>query len=268
MDKPDGVRTIDVVRRVLLPLVAVLAALVAASSALAENPVVSAVKRTSDARSSVLDMQVTTSAGGSSVVLTGTGATRGTDVKVSMKVGAGAGASTMDVILLREPSGFVMYMRTPALRSQLPAGKSWLRVDFEKEAAKLGVDFSGLLDASQTLGPLQRGLVSTTRVGRETVAGKPTTHYRAVVDVHRAAAALPSYAKQVRAIEKAMGARLGRTTQEVWVGTDGRIRRLRSSTPTVVQGVEATSVQTMTFRAYDVPVSIAAPPRAQVFDFS
>ena len=128
------------------------------------------------------------------------------------------------MIMVREPSGFVMYMRTPALKTQLPAGKSWLRLDFEKEAAKLGLDFSGILDASQTLGPLQRGLVSTSRLGRETVAGKPTTHYRAVVDVHRAAAALPSYAKQIRAIEKATGTRLGRTTQDVWVGTDGRVR--------------------------------------------
>ena len=268
MDKPTGVLTIEVVRRVLVSLVTVLVALVATASALAENPVVSAVKRTSDAKSSVIDMQVKTSAAGQSVVMTGTGAPRGTDVKVSMKVGAGAGASRMDVIMVREPSGFVMYMRTPALKSQLPAGKTWLRVDFEKEAAKLGLDFSGLLDASQTLGPLERGLVSTTLVGRESVAGKPTTHYRAIVDVHRAAAALPAYAKQIRSIEKATGARLGKTTQEVWVGTDGRIRRLRSSTPTVVQGIKAKSVQTMTFRAYDVPVAIAAPPRAQVFDFS
>ena len=54
----------------------------------------------------------------------------------------------------------------------------------------------------------------------------------------------------------------------MWVGADGRIRRIRSSTPTVVAGAAATSVQTMTFRAYDVPVSVSAPPRAQVFDFS
>jgi hypothetical protein len=265
MDKPTGMRTMNVVRRPILLLAAVLAALATATAALADNPVISAVKRTSDARSSLVDMQITTSAGGQTVVMTGTGAVRGSDIKMSMKV---PGAGAMDLIMVREPSGFVMYMRTPALKSQLPAGKSWLRVDFEKEAAKLGLDFSAILDASQTLGPLERGVVSTKRLGRETVAGKSTTHYRAVVDVHRAAAALPAYAKQIRAIEKATGARLGRTTQDVWVGADGRIRRLRSSTPTAVQGAPATSVQTMTFRAYDVPVTIAAPPPAQVFDFS
>lgn len=268
MDKPEVVRTISRVRRVLVSLAAVLAALVATAAAQAENPVVSAVKRSSDARSSLVAMQVTTSAGGKSVVMTGTGAVHGTDVKFSMKIGAGAAASRMDMIMVREPSGYVMYMRTPALKTQLPAGKTWLRVDFEKEAAKLGLDFSAILDTSQTLGPLQSGLVSTSRLGRETVAGKPATHYRAVVDLHRAAAAIPSYAKQIRAIEKATGTRLGRTTQDVWVGTDGRVRRIRSSTPTVVAGTAATSVQTMTFRAYDVPVAISAPPRTQVFDFS
>lgn len=268
MDIRAAVHTMTLVRRVLVSVAAVLAALVATAVAQAENPVVAAVKRSSGAHSSLLDLQVTTSAAGQSVVLKGTGATRGTDVKVSMQVGAGAAASKIDMIMVREPSGLVMYMRTPALATQLPKGKTWLRVDFEKEAAKLGLDFSGILDESQTLGPLQRGLVSTSRLGRETIAGKSTTHYRAIVDVHRAAAALPSYAKQVRAIEKATGTRLGRTTQDVWVGTDGRIRRIRSSTPTVVSGAAATSVQTMTFRAYDVPVSISAPPRAQVFDFS
>jgi hypothetical protein len=265
MDKPSGVRTIRVVRRALVCLVSVLAALVATAPAMAENPVIAAVKRSSEARSSVIDMQVSTSARGQTVQMTGTGAVRGNDVKLSVSTGA---AGKMDLIMLREPTGFAMYMRMPALASQLPAGKSWLRVDFEKQAAKLGLDFSAILDAARTFGPLESGVVSTRRLGRETVAGKQTTHYRAVVDVHRAAAALPEYAKQIRAIEKATGVRLGRTTQDVWVGSDGRVRRLRSSTPTVVGGSAASAVQTMTFRAYDVPVSIVAPPRSQVFDFS
>ena len=71
MDKPEVVRTINVVRRVLVSLAAVLAALVATAVAQAENPVVSAVKRSSGAHSSLLDLQVTTSAGGQSVVMAG-----------------------------------------------------------------------------------------------------------------------------------------------------------------------------------------------------
>ena len=76
---------------------------------------------------------------------------------------------------------------------------------------------------------------------------------------------MPAYAKQLATVERATGTRLGRVTQDVWVGADGRIRRLRSTAPTVSQGVRGTTAQTMTFLAYDVRVPISPPPRAQVF---
>lgn len=265
MDNPARLHTMKVVRRVTLLLSAALVALLASTAAHAANPVVSAVKRSSDARSSVVDLQIRTSAAGSAVVMTGTGAVRGRDVKMSVRTRASGQSLSMDLIMLREAGGYVMYMRSPALQAQLPTGKSWLRFDLQKAVSRLGVDFSALLESSRALEPLERGIVSTKRIGSDSVAGKPTTHYRAVVDVHRAASAIPEYAKQIAAIERAAGIRLGRVTQEVWVGSDGRVRRLRSSTPTVVQGVKATSVQTLTYRAYDVAVSIFAPPRSQVF---
>jgi hypothetical protein len=266
MDKPTPLHTMSSVRRATSLLAAALLALLAASAAQAANPLVTAVKRSASARSAVIDMQVTTAAGGATIALTGTGAVRGREAKLSVRTKTGPVAIAMDVILLREGPAYVMYMRSPALQAQLPAGKSWLRYDLQNATTKLGIDFTKLVETSQTLGPLERGIVSTSRVGRETVAGSATTHYKAVVDLHRAAAALPAYAKQLAALEGRLGTRIGRSTQHVWVGADGRIRRLRSSTPTVVQGVKATSVQTLTYRAYDVAVSISAPPRSQVFD--
>lgn len=265
MDNPARLRTMTVVPRVAFLFSAALVALLASTAAQAANPVVSAVKRSAAANSSLIDMQIRTSAAGSAFVMSGSGAVRGRDVKLSLRT-RGTGASiAMDLIMLREGRGYVLYMRSPTLGAQLPAGKSWLRFDLQNAAGRLGIDFSALLDSSRAFAPLERGIVSTRRIGDERVAGKSSTHYRAVVDVHRAAAAIPEYAKQLAAIEKAAGIRLGRVTQEVWVGGDRRVRRLRSSTPTVVQGVKATSVQTLTYRAYDVPVSITAPPRSQVF---
>jgi hypothetical protein len=268
MDNPAGLHTMILVRRLTLLLAAALVALLATGAAQAANPVVSAVQRSADARSSVVDMQVSTAVAGMTVVLTGTGTVRGQEAKMSVRTSAAGRSLAMDVIMLREGGGYVMYMRSPSLSAQLPAGKSWLRFDLQKAVAKLGVDFSSLLASSRALAPLEKGIVSTKRIGSDSIAGTATTHYQAVVDVHRAAAAVPEYAKQVAALERAAGIRLGRVTQEVWVGIDGRVRRLRSSTPTVVQGVKATTVQTLTYRAYDVPVSISAPPRGQVFDFS
>jgi hypothetical protein len=159
-----------------------------------------------------------------------------------------------------------MYMRSPVLRTQLPPGKSWWRLDLSKGAATLGVDFTSLMDASQSLAPLEHGIVATKRLGNESVAGRPTVHYSAVLDVQRAARAVPAYGKQVAALERATGMRLTRSTYHVWIGRDGRIRRMRVSTPALVGTERGTTVQTMTFLSYNVPVTIAAPPVAQVVE--
>jgi len=256
------------VRRILLTLAAVLAVLVGATTAAAANPVVAAAKRTADARSSAFDMQMTVKAGGTSVALVANGAMRGQDsAKMTMRATGAGQDTTIDMVMLREAGRVVMYMRSPTFRSALPKGKTWMRLDLDLAASKLGLDYSELVQTSRTLGPLEHGIVSTTRVGRASVAGKPTTRYKVVIDTKRAAKAVPAFAKQLRAIERT-GTRLPRLTEDVWVGSDGRITRVGVSIPLVQQGVRATSSMTMTFRAYDVPVTIAAPPRAQVFDFS
>lgn len=249
-------------RRILALCVLALAlpALVHAAS----NPVVAAVKKTTRAESSTFRLDVTTTVAGQKVRMTGTGAQRGADAKLSIRTSAQGVDLRFDAVLVREDGSYVMYMRSPAFQAQLPAGKSWLRLDLGKEANKLGIDFTSLVSSSQTFAPLEAGIVSTRRVGRQTVAGRSTTHYRAVVDVKKAARAVPSYGKQVTAIERATGVRLGRANYDVWVGGDGRIGRLRFGMPTSLGGVRGRSVSTITYLSFDQPVSIAAPPRAQV----
>ena len=251
----------------MLRLVALLvAALLVPAVAEAANPVLAAAKRSANAKSTTVQLHLTAKVPGSpSVVMTGSGGTSGQRVKLRMRTSASGQRIPMDAVGLVEKSGYVMYIRSPAFEGQLPPGKSWVRIDLQKQGASVGLDFSSLIGQSQTLAPLEYGLVSTRRLGTERVAGKPTTHYRAVVDLRRAALAVPAYAKQLATVERATGTRLGRVTQDVWVGADGRIRQLRSTAPTVSQGVRGTTVQTMTFLTYDVRVSISPPPRAQVF---
>ena len=250
-------------RRLAVALIALLALPVAVDAA--TDPVVAASKRTAAAKSSTLQLSVTTTIPGQGrVVMSGTGATRGTSVRLNLRTRAAGQSIRMDAILLSEGGRYVMYLRSPIFSAQLPPGKSWLRVDLSKQSAQLGIDFSGLVNTSQTFAPLEKGLVSTTRVGPETVVGKPTTHYRVVVDVQRAARVLPEYRKQVDALQKATGIRLGRMPYHVWIGSDGRIRRMRLSMPIAAGGVRGTSTQTMTFLSFNGPVSIVAPPRTQV----
>lgn len=232
----------------------------------ADNPVAVAAKRTAMAKSVTFQMSVaTTIPGQGKMTLTGSGAQRGTSAKMTMRARVQGKAFRFDAVLLSEGGSYVVYMRSPLFQSQLPRGKSWIRIDLSRQAASLGVDVTSLLNASQSSAPLEKGLVSTTRVRREVVAGRSTTRYRAVLDVKRAARALPSYGRQIAAIERATGIRLRRIPYVVWIAGDRRFRRVRYSTPTAVGGVRGTTVATVTFLSYDTPVTISAPPRAQVF---
>ena len=246
----------------------VLVALAVPAAAQAANPVAKAAERSAKARSSTMTLSTRTVVPGAGVVTaTGRGSQKGQSVELTMRT-EGAGASiSMDVVGLFESGNFVMYMRSPVFSGQLPSGKSWVRFDLQKQGEKLGLDFSSLLGSSQAVAPLWHGLVSTKRLGSDVVAGTRSTHYRATVDYRRAAAALPAFGKQLAAIEKATGVLVGRVSADVWVGSDGFVRRFRTTTPTAVQGVRATSVQTITYTGYNVPVSIGAPPRSQVVDF-
>jgi hypothetical protein len=231
----------------------------------APNPVFDAVRRTATAKTMTMQLSVTATIGGQRSALTGSGVQKGTSARVSMRARAQGVVVRVDAIMLREHGSYVMYLRSHALRSKLPRGKSWIRVDLSKQAtASLGVDFSSLMSSSQTFAPLEKGLVSTTREGREVVAVRATTRYRAVIDVRRAARALPAYGAQIAALERATGLHFGRQTYHLWIGGDGRLRRLRFSLPTAAAGLKGVMVQTMTFRAFDLPVTIKAPPRSQV----
>ncbi len=239
-------------------LVLALPALVQAAS----NPVVAASKRTAAAKTITFRIAATTTVAGSRATITGSGMQRGSEARLSLRVGGqGTRPVRMDAVLLEEAGSYVMYMRSPLFASQLPRGKSWIRLDLSRQTASLGVDFSSLVSTSQTFAPLEKGMVSTKRKGRAVVAGRPTTQYRAIIDVKRAARLVPAYGKQVAAIQRATGITLGRVPYDVWVAGDGRIRQVRYTTPTVQNGK---TVQTMTFLAFNEPVKIEAPPRAQV----
>ena len=69
---------------------------------------------------------------------------------------------------------------------------------------------------------------------------------------------------QVTVLERTTGIHVGRIPYDVWIAGDGRVRRMHFSMPTASAGLRGTSTQTITYLAFDTPVTIAAPPRAQV----
>jgi hypothetical protein len=111
----------------------------------ASDPVLAAARKTATARSSTFQLSITTSIAGQRATMSGSGAQRGTDVKLTMRTSAAGIAIRFDAVLVQEGGGYVMYMRSPAFQAQLPNGKTWLRIDLQKEGANLGIDLSSIM---------------------------------------------------------------------------------------------------------------------------
>jgi hypothetical protein len=109
--------------------------------------------------------------------------------------------------------GSITYMRSDLFASKLPGGKSWIKVDVKKLADKGLGSLSGLQDSSPAK-PLQalRAAGKTTKVGRATVAGVPTTKYHTIVDLEK------------EKLADQMGAK--HLPIDVWIDRKGLVRKM------------------------------------------
>ena len=76
-----------------------------------------------------------------------------------------------------------MWMKSELFATLLPAGREWVKVDTAKAKRDLGFNFKGLMGqtSADVLGQLRR-TAAPKEVGKETVDGVETTHYRAAID--------------------------------------------------------------------------------------
>ncbi|MEV4423138.1 hypothetical protein AB0L40_24640 [Patulibacter sp. NPDC049589] len=189
--------------------------------------------------------------------------------------GLPAGAGKQEVRF----KGFVSYMRSSLFSSQLPQGKSWIRIDLGKASKSLGIDLgslgaggAGSSDPTQALQYLKAATGDIETVGKEDVRGEPTTHYRATIDYAR----YPSLAKPAdRAAAKAGVEQLiklsgSRTSpMEVWVDGDGRVRRIRQTVGTqLTPGKKATITQDYELYDFGHQVDVQLPPDSEVQDLT
>ena len=166
----------------------------------------------------------------------------------------------------------------PALAAALPSGKSWVKVDLAKAGQSVGVGATGIGqaqagDPSQTLDYLRGTSDRVTRVGTEDLRGTQTTHYRAVVDLNKAAERSPTGREQIKSTIKL----LGTSTQplDVWIDAQGRVRRMKyavdlSKSKATASTSAAPGSATFTLDLFDfgVPVQATVPPPDQVADLS
>jgi hypothetical protein len=172
-----------------------------------------------------------------------------------------------------------VYEKFPAaLGAALPTGKTWVKVDLAAAGRSVGIDASGPAnpqggDPSQTLDYLRGASDDVTRVGTEDVRGTRTTHYRAVVDLNKAAEQSPTAAEAIKSTMKLLGS----STQplDVWVDAGGRVRRMKyavdlskSKVATSTPALPGSVTFSLDLFDFGVPVQATIPPADQVVDIS
>ena len=213
----------------------------------------SAATKTVQTPSEHVALKGSVTVGATLVTIDGTGAFDNAKKLGSMHADFSAGglSGTLDEVL----NGTTIYLQSPLLTSNLPQGKTWLKLDLQKAAPK-GIDLSALTTQSPTklLAQLQAA-GNVTKVGDETIDGTFTTHYRAQLDV----AKLPKVAALAHATYGPL---------DIWIGKDdGYVRRMHMGYTIKAASASSQSVaMTVDFSDFGKSVSVSVPTAAETAD--
>jgi hypothetical protein len=227
--------------------------------------------KTLAARTARVDLQYKiTSSGQAPIDLTGTGAVDLTsgDSRLTMTM-PGLGATELRTV------DHTMYLKLPAQFAGL-GGKPWLRLD-AKGMAGAGLGQLTQLSPADQLAYLKGASKEVTTVGKETIDGTPTTHYRATLDLDRAAETMSAEARKTLA-EARKSLSSATLPADVWVDEAGVLRKFEmtlSITPPkaaiTVPGAPTgpmTMVVSQRYSELGTPVTVTAPPASQFTDMS
>jgi hypothetical protein len=214
----------------------------------------SAAAKTAQAPSEHMKLKGTATVGTTLVTIDGAG-----DFDNAKKLGslhadfsAGGLSGTIDEVL----NGTTIYLQSPLFTSNLPKGKTWLKVDLQKAGVTQGIDLSALTAQSpaQLLAQIQAA-GKVTKVGDETINGAATTHYRARVDLTK----LPQ-GKKIGVLAHATYAPL-----DIWIGQDdGYVHRLHMDIK-VSQPAQSIAM-TMDYSDFGKSVNVSVPSPSETVD--
>ena len=253
-----------------------------AGSAVALDPVAAAATKTQDAGAARIHFAIAVKSPelhGKTAKLSGSGAIDGTSSELSIPLASLANElpagiapsvttsqishSTLKEIAVEQNGDHVVYLSLGALASQLPGGKQWIELDLSKLGKAGGVDLNKLMSGSQfqpgdVLSMLTAEGATVHKVGSETIDGTATTRYRVSIDLAKAL-----QQKGLTSPALAAAAAKAKTVSEnVWIGKDGLLRRVKLS-----YGLAQSHVGlSMDLSDYGADVNIAAPPSSDVYD--
>jgi hypothetical protein len=244
------------------------------SGALRLDPVAAAATKTQNAGAARVRLNLAVSGHGQRLGMHGAGAIDGTSSQLSFRLGSMAGQlapqlghAKIKEIALEQDGDYVIYLKLDFLSSQLPGGKQWVKLDLTKLGKSAGLDLGQLMSGSQLqpsdlLGMLEAEGAKVQKLGAATIDGAATTHYRVRIDLAKAL--------QEKGLTSPMLKEIARRTKtaadDVWIGKDGLVRRVRLAYSLGTPSGTAHAAMTMKLYDYGAHVSIAAPPSSAVFD--
>jgi len=227
-----------------------------------------ATKQTQDAKSSRVAIDVST-AGAQPVKVTGEGvfdyAGKGT-LNLDLPFGENGAPARVESII----DGDTVYQKfPPELAARLPGGKQWLKYSLKDLQESQGGAAAGTSnDPTQSLTFLRGISGEVTEVGKEDVRGDEATHYKATIDLQKAAAAA---GPQKPAFDQLISQFAGTTfPADIWIDDEGRVLKMVYTADIKPSGSTAAQKATTSLELFDfgAEVTINPPPASEVTDAS
>ena len=176
----------------------------------------------------------------------------------------GAGQWKAHIVLDGSGSSPVLYLQLPAIDKYLN-GKTWVKADLAAMAKQAGTSITQLLQTAGNQDPTKalqmlESVGNVTKVGTDTIDGAQTTHYSGTIDVKKVATLLGAQAK---ALDQA---KVSSIPIDVWIDSDGLVRRMHEHLAYAAGGANATTDLTVDLSDFGVKTSIQAPPADQTVD--
>jgi hypothetical protein len=159
--------------------------------------------------------------------------------------------------------GEVSYVSFPAVAEELPDGKTWVRSRGERVKVG-GFEFEEFTDVASS-DPRELLAVLEAAGGVEQLRGVEVTHYRATIDPAEAAKRSPA---DLGPLAEPLQAGVGEVPVDVWLDSDGLVRKLEVSITAEDQGQVGSASMGFELWDYGEDVEIELPPADEVVDAS
>lgn len=158
-----------------------------------------------------------------------------------------------------------LYLKIPALTKT--AGKPWVSFSLDQLGQATGIDVKAMEDQGHQADPALNAKMLTASkdvhsVGKETVNGVSTTHYKGTIALSEGLSKLGTDERtQAQKIFGQTG--LDKLSFNTWIDGQRLPRKMTLATPS---GAKVQFNAVMNYTGFNTPVSITAPPQSQVAD--